>query len=178
MRIFTLITTLFFFSISCKTTYIQLYKADSKNLINTGETFMWENDTVAIQYSFWANRGIMAFSIYNKLDNPIYVDWKKSTCILNSYKFNYWSDDIETNSTSFSKTKSSSVSGAISHLHYNYIGPLIQPFSSAYGVSKSVSTTKSIGTSITSRQERITFVPPKSYFYSSRHYLTDDYFKD
>jgi len=164
------------FLMGCTSTPVHLFKTDSVNLRNTGDTYIWENDTVGIEYSFWANRGVMAFSVYNKLDKPIYVDWKKSTYILNSYKFNYWSDDVKTETVSASQTKSATAALSNSYLKYQYVGPLIRPFVSTYGVAGSVSATSGFSSSVTSKQERITFVPPKAFIYSCRHYITAEPF--
>lgn len=59
---------------------------------------VFENDTVTVTYNLWADGGVVRFSIYNKLDIPIYVDWKNSAFIPNENKIAYWSDvsDITT----------------------------------------------------------------------------------
>lgn len=59
--------------------------------MNNGK-FVVQNDTLIISYDFWCPRGVMAFSITNKLNVPIYVDWRKSSLILNSKKLDYWID--------------------------------------------------------------------------------------
>ena len=69
---------------SCST-YVQIYYLDSKDVSKVNEDFVFENDTVKISYFFWAKRGVIAFEIFNKLDKPLYVDWKKSSYI---YKCN------------------------------------------------------------------------------------------
>lgn len=38
--------------------------------------YEYESDTLKILYEFWTTRGVMAFSIFNKTDKPIYIDWK------------------------------------------------------------------------------------------------------
>ena len=74
---------------SCET-YIQLYHLESKTVKKENDTFIFENDTLKITYSFWGNRGVLAFEIYNKLAKPIYVDWKKSSFIYKDQKLNFW----------------------------------------------------------------------------------------
>ncbi len=100
----------------------------------------------------------MAFSIYNKLNKPIYIDWKKSNYINNSNKFDYWADEVQSNTTSRSKSRL-----------YLYTGAFM-PFSSSYGNSKSSTTT--------TKSERVDFLPPKSFLHSSKYYITSEDFDD
>ena len=75
-----------------ETQYIQVCKTESLNLKGVNDFYIYENDTVRIVYYFWSEDGIMAFNIYNKSDKPLYIDWRKSTFITNSSKSNYWTD--------------------------------------------------------------------------------------
>jgi hypothetical protein len=93
----------------------------------------------------------MAFSIYNKLEKPLYLDWKKSSYIDNSNKLNYWVDE--------EITKSLATYGS-----YYYNGPLLQP---GFAVSASAS----LGISTTQKIERISFIPPNSFCYRSQFYI-------
>ena len=78
--------------VGCTPQYMQVFNIESNKAKLSKDFFVYENDTVKISYSFWANHGLMAFSIYNKLDKPIYIDWKNSAFIYNSNKLNYWID--------------------------------------------------------------------------------------
>lgn len=57
--------------------YVQLYHVNSK-LAKTSEKYVFENDSIKVTYYFWGSRGIMQISIFNKIDAPIFIDWKKS----------------------------------------------------------------------------------------------------
>lgn len=131
---------------SCKS-YIQVYETNS-NLSEDEENFyIYENDTLKITYSFWMEKGVMAFTIYNKLDKPIYIDWKKSSYIDNSVKLNYWEEEERNKTVS-------------SHRGYYYSGPLLRAgISPSFGITSSVSTTIKV--------ERVTFIPPQSNYYRS-----------
>ncbi len=63
--------------------------------------YVFDNDTVRIEYDFWANKGILGYRIFNKLDVPVYIDWKKSSFIQNGRKMDYWSDQSVTNTASY-----------------------------------------------------------------------------
>lgn len=163
---------LFFFQIiiiilgSCTTTYVQLYKTSSVNISNNERSYKFENDSIEIRYSFWADKGIMSFSIYNKLSTPIYIDWKKSNFISNSFKFNYWYDEERMNGASAGYGLSSG---------YSYKGPLLIPYLTIY---ESASATVSAFSSIKVKPERITFIPPKSIIYKSPYFLTGSNYPD
>ena len=165
--------------VGCSPVYMQLFKTDSQNIPHTEHTYNYENDTVKITYSFWADEGIMAFSIFNKSDKPLYIDWKKSNYISNSNKFNYW-EDIE-------YTKGASVG-----MGYMYQKTLYKPFflveitpdsySQYEGLinagAVSVSAEAEVTSSVKKKPERVTFIPPHTYIYKSQYYLTVEFYKD
>jgi len=57
--------------------YVQLFQVGS-SLNKVSEKYIFENDTIKVTYYFWGNRGIMQISVFNKINAPIYIDWKKS----------------------------------------------------------------------------------------------------
>jgi hypothetical protein len=138
--------------LSCTPRY-QVWETQTSNLKEIDNHWAFENSEVVITYYFWEKNGVMAFSIYNKTDKPIYVDWKKSSLIHNGNKFDYWTDE--------------ELSTMISHYHgYYYLGPVIPWFS----VSAGTRTT----TSKTIKPERVTFIPPKSNYHKSQFHLMPD----
>jgi hypothetical protein len=136
---------------SCAKSYIQVFDTSTTNTKLSDNYYIFENDTVKVTYSFWASHGIMSFSIFNKLNKPIYIDWKNSSYIANDLKFNYWIDETKTNMAGY-------------YGSYYYDGPVIQP---GFAVSEGVQ----IGTSSAIKPERLTFIPPKSYSTRSQFYL-------
>jgi len=141
MRQIIIISFLLLLFISCKTSYIQLIDTGSTNTKKEKEYFVFENDSLKISYNFWARNGLMAFTVYNKLNKPLYIDWKKSSYIDNSVKLNYWVDG--------EITKTKEYYGS-----YYYYGQIAGTASS---------TTMSV--------ERITFIPPKSKYPRSQFYI-------
>lgn len=83
--------------ISSCTSYVQLYETRPiSTLQSSADSYTFENDTLKIVYSFWANHGSLSYSVFNKMEVPIYIDWKKSSYIRNSQKINYWKDITST----------------------------------------------------------------------------------
>ncbi len=55
---------------------------------NQNKEFIDENDTVMIKYSFAGKNFPLTISIYNKLQQPIFIDWEKTTVIVNNLQLN------------------------------------------------------------------------------------------
>lgn len=148
------IITVFLLSLiftSCAKQFIQVFDTQSVNTKLSNESYIYESDTLKITYSFWAEKGVMAFSVYNKLNRPIYIDWKNSSFIYNDHKLDYWIDEQQTKTAGY-------------YGGYYYKGPLIKPgLAINEGIQSSVAETV--------KPERITFIPPKSYSSHSQFYL-------
>jgi hypothetical protein len=138
--------------ISCSPKYVAVYNTKSDLPNDTEQYYRYENDTLIVKYSFWQNKGIMSFSVYNKLNIPLYIDWKKSNYISNLMKFDYWSDQQVTKGKSLASS-------------YFYKGPLSVPYMRLYEGTFNTETVK---------PERVTFLPPKAIIYKSSYFLTDD----
>lgn len=146
-----LIVSLALFLVSGCTKYAQIAytAATNEKLQDKDNYFVAENDTLQVVYSFWQEKGVMSFLVYNKLDIPLYLDWKKSSFIINGNKTDYWSDGTKTRVY---------VSGT----------------NSSYGYGASIWTSIFTQVEITkSKAERITFIPPKSYINISASKLVD-----
>ena len=67
--------------------YVQLYEANSETVDLINNDFYFENDTIKVSYFFWTMKGEMGCAIENKLDQPIYLDSKKTAFIKNDIKY-------------------------------------------------------------------------------------------
>lgn len=132
----------------------QVFDTSSTNSLLEGDNWVWENDTVKLTYEFWAERGIVSFSVYNKINKPIYIDWKNSSFILQGDKNNYWQDEVLSDNVAY------------------YFGATLKPRYKASDI-KGFSTGRQVGSSKSVKPERITFIPPRSFYYRSYfHILT------
>ena len=139
-----LFTLLFY---SCKYTQVIYTAPSSADIKSDSSYYKYENDTLRVVYSFWRANGLMSFMIYNKLDIPIYIDWKKSSYIDKSMKLDYYSE--KESKTWVAETESYVYNNPINWL--NIFGPTI--------------ISGSVGSSTSVKEERITFIPPKSYIF-------------
>lgn len=91
------IACIFLFSCGTKYANILEVKPASPEITET-QFYVYENETVRITYAFWSKQGQMAYTVYNKLSVPIYIDWKKSSLVSNGQKISYWRDEVKTSS--------------------------------------------------------------------------------
>jgi hypothetical protein len=80
---------------ACKPIY-QVMEIDSNEVIKSDSTFSYSNDDLIINYNFWSENGIISINIYNKSENPIYIDWNRSHLIFNELSMEYWNEAEDT----------------------------------------------------------------------------------
>jgi hypothetical protein len=105
------------------------YRADSKS-------FVWENDTVRLRYIFSGSNCPLTVQVYNKLAQPLYVDWKKSAIVYgDGSRVSLWNEQTT--------------------VHSQTIGGSMQFGNLTIGGSQTGS--------VVDKQEQISFIPPSSY---------------
>lgn len=77
---------------SC-TPKVQVITLHSPTVTLQDKAFVYETDSLRIQFNFQGENGVVRMNIYNKLDVPLYIDWKRSAFIKGAEKFNYWVDE-------------------------------------------------------------------------------------
>lgn len=76
--------------------FIQLVETESVGKDAVSKNGVCENDDIRINYDFWSEDGVTYFSIYNKADKPMYIDWKRSVFVYNDWKNDYWIEKTTT----------------------------------------------------------------------------------
>lgn len=143
---------------SCGDESLQIITTKSTNTKVENDFYVYENETVKVTYQFWHDRGLMSFTVYNKLDAPIYIDWSKSCLINNSTKLNYWAGE--------------SCSAFRYFGHHYYSGKIEAP---GYNVDELVGVSSSAKSAML---EKVTFIPPKSNYYRSQfHFWPEDFMR-
>lgn len=95
--------TLLILGTACSRQYQSVTISSKQVILREDGNFIFENDTLRIQYDFHSLNGAMKFSIYNKLASPIYVNWKESAFILGPHFSSYWLDQYVANGYLYSK---------------------------------------------------------------------------
>jgi len=94
-----------------------------------------ETDTLLISYNFNGDGCPVAITVFNKSNQPLYIDWSKSSVIINGQRFSYWTDA----STIRTNTESTEIRW-----------------------TKNFSSTSSTTNGVIVKNERISFIPPKA----------------
>jgi hypothetical protein len=89
---------------SCQSYYYQVFNTKCVNCDPSSSVYSSQRDSVYVEYNFWANRGVVGFTIYNTTSRPIYVDWKRSGLYINNSLNKYWEDEIKSTVTSVGKS--------------------------------------------------------------------------
>lgn len=121
----------------------QIMEIQSPDCRMIKDSYVTENDTMRIVYMFWAKNGIMELFVHNKINHPIYIDWKKCSFIYGTAKNDFWNENITISSSALSSTES----------YYNI-------FKKSYIQLYSTTETNAITQIV--KPERITFIPPQT----------------
>jgi hypothetical protein len=141
-------TILFIFSIAIFTS-CNVYRytgVESKNIQkNEQSIFAEENDTLRIEYNFSGTDGPVSIKIFNKTNEPLYVDWKRSSFIANDKAVSYFNPGLR-------------IDGTIN--------------SQAIQLSNQVSNGQAVIGADIQAQPGNSFIPPHSYTQNTFIYLT------
>lgn len=143
-------------------TYLHILEVKSNVLQVADDIYVFENDSLIVSYSFWDEKGVIAFRVQNKTAKPLYIDWKKSSFVADQDNLSYW-EDSEYRAT---KTRSKSTGYSFS--------PKGNPFF-ADDVRFGASTHSSSSTTTISRPERITSLAPSGGVFKAEYYITPEY---
>ena len=134
MKRFISILAISLILVSCKTTlyHYQVLETTSDNpKIKTEEKQTeYEDDNCRISYDMWENNGSAGFVFYNKTDLPITIDLAKSYFVKNGIAFDYYIDEIISQSNSKTNTNSHSSNSSYYGSYWLY---------SIHGSSESIS---------------------------------------
>lgn len=117
--------TLFFLglcvaALSACTPKAQLVTLRGNNVKPAPEGLVLDTDTLTLRYNFSSERGQMRILVINKLNQPLYIDWKRSAFIIGQDKLDYWYDVADVNLTGssfsgwYSRYTIGSITGTIS----------------------------------------------------------------
>lgn len=89
-----LLAAVFLLSLTACSTY-QYMTLDSPQLRkNDKNQLILENDTLRLTYNFQGKGGPISINIYNKSDQPLFVNWKKSALIRNEQSISLYNNNV------------------------------------------------------------------------------------
>jgi hypothetical protein len=143
---------------SCKSYEVYLYETEAISKVKSiNKELIYEDDSILVKFNFWSNNGKINLKVYNKLGVPIYIDWSKSSVILNGNRNPMWEDKTSIKTVSSFESSNYSISSN-PRIYFSSI-------SNSYGTSSSLS-------SVT-KDEKVTFLPSKSYENISKVYIME-----
>jgi hypothetical protein len=80
---------------SCSTYQMSTLSSTNSTRDDKTGVFKLENDSVKILYSFAGKNAPIQLSIYNKLNEPLYVDWERSALIMDDKSYSYGDDAVQ-----------------------------------------------------------------------------------
>lgn len=149
MRLFVILLSIVYGGLmsSCTTYYYSTIDSNDRKVIKQDNgDFTQENDTVAITYCFYGENLPIEITVYNKLDQPLFLDWQQSALIVEETAESYVSRDM-------------AIRGGFSSDTYSYQDYLFPDVS--YG--KATGTFSARGRI----PENVAFIPPKSMMNST-----------
>jgi hypothetical protein len=116
MKIFTLTCMTFVIFSSCKSyQYLTLSARDQS--INLENKFIRESDSFRVAYDFSGRNGPLVVHIYNKLAEPIEVDWRRSSLIIGDQPIPLSPSELKVNGEisrpSYSRSSSATIQAEI-----------------------------------------------------------------
>ncbi len=144
---------------SCQQAYYQLVEtAFDKDMHQTEQYIVWENEDCKLSYDFWGENGLVKFYFANKTDSIITIDMSKTFFI---------SDGM---SNTYFKNRQWGSSGTV-YNYGSYITPIVYTTKGGYKYSSSIvsTTTSSATTVVTESLERrelpvISIAPHAAYY--------------
>lgn len=75
--------------LSCTNSIYHVASLRSEQVKPVENDFVFENEHLRVVYNLWEEGGRMRFLVYNKTDQPLYIDWSKSFMVRNGTKTKY-----------------------------------------------------------------------------------------
>ena len=79
---------------SCSSYYYSVLESnDAVGEKNDDKDFVIENDSVCISYCFYGEDAPISITVYNKMDEPLFVDWQRSALIIDDVATSYYQEN-------------------------------------------------------------------------------------
>lgn len=119
--------------VSCTNSIYHVATVKSEQVRLIEKDFTVENEHLRAVYNLWEKGGRMRFMLFNKTDQPVYIDWSKSFFVRND------------NKTSYSQLFTLPGKASADTVRYSYQNMPAEPYRT------------------TARANRLTEIPPKTY---------------
>lgn len=93
MRLIPIALVLLIFSSCASYQYATLDSTEVQK--DAKKDFSWENDTMRLTYNFHGQGGPLSVTVFNKMDKPLFVNWKKSALIRDGQAYSLFDNHVE-----------------------------------------------------------------------------------
>lgn len=80
---------------SCRSYQMSTLSSSNTRKIDSTGVFNLENDSLIISYNFTGDNSPVNVEVYNKLNEPVYVNWERSSLIIGDKAYSYGDDEIK-----------------------------------------------------------------------------------
>lgn len=80
---------------SCRSYQMNTLSSSNTRKIDSTGVFNLENDSLIISYNFTGDHSPVNVEVYNKLNEPVYVNWERSSLIVSDKAYSYADDEIK-----------------------------------------------------------------------------------
>jgi len=157
---------------SCVTTsFYQVYSVKPINeSVSKSDLLFFEDENCKITYDLWANGGNIGFNFYNKSNSKIHIKLNESNFIFNGYAYDYFKNRTFTTSESKSSSTSKSSTSSVAVTGVNIYDNLQTNQVKSSILAKLGS---SIGYAVSTREDSIVSIPPKTLKRISEYSIND-----
>lgn len=93
--LFVLSVVVLFGMSSCSSYYYSVLESnDAVVEKNVDKDFIIENDSLIISYCFYGEDAPVSITVYNKMDEPLFVDWQRSALIIDDVATSYYQEKV------------------------------------------------------------------------------------
>lgn len=113
MKKLTLIVLIAVAMSSCKSYMISTVSNNSASKEESSGAFFIENDSVKIKYAFTGENSPLTVEVFNKLNEPVYVNWEQSAVVLDNKAYSFVDDKLNFNGKTNTSTPTYQSLGSI-----------------------------------------------------------------
>lgn len=93
--LFALSVVALFCMSSCSSYYYSIVESnDAIGEKNEDKDFVIDNDSVSVFYSFYGEDAPVSITVYNKMEEPLFVDWQRSALIIDDVATSYFQEKV------------------------------------------------------------------------------------
>lgn len=174
-RLIYVVLGIFLLSSCVTTNFHQVYKVQPADMEVKEQFLIYEDENCIISYRFWSEGGNAGFKIFNKTDNDLFLNLKKSFFVLNGVAYDYYLNRVFSNSTTSGISTSRTATASKSATGVNQFN-LLQ--TNLLRATSSKGLTTSSGYSISYNEQKYLCIPSQTSKVVSEYNVNKELYRD